>query len=110
MDAADGRGAVQMRVALLLAALFLAGCADQPRQANYRAPRADELRPGDTAPPPGPFIESRVPPGVQVEQPRPQYYQPLPAPYQVPVYQMPIRPQVNCTSQRIGNQVYTNCN
>ena len=41
-------------------------------------------------------------------QPNPGYVmpqiQPLPQPYM-----MPIRPQVNCTSQRIGSQVYTNC-
>jgi hypothetical protein len=98
-----------------IAALSLAICAGSlvgcvaPRQANYRPPRADELRPGDIAPAPGPFVESRVPAGVQPVQATPYYYQPLPTPYQVPVYQMPVRPTVNCTTQRIGSQSYTNC-
>jgi hypothetical protein len=94
---------------LLLAtcAVSLVGCANT-REANYRPPRADELRPGDIAPAPGPFVEPRVPTGVQ--PPRAvYYYQPQPTPYQVPVYQMPIRPTVNCTTQRIGSQSYTNC-
>lgn len=96
-----------MRIALLALLLVAYGCAEQPRQANYRPPRADELRPGDIPPPPGPFIESQVPSGVH---PPPRQYQPMPQPYQVPIYQMQVRPQVNCTSQRIGSQIYTNCN
>jgi hypothetical protein len=31
-------------------------------------------------------------------------------PYITPAYQVPIRRQTTCTSQRIGQQVYTNCN
>lgn len=96
-------------VALACATFLVLGCAEQPRNANYRPPRADELRPGDTPPSPGPFVESTVPSGVQPQLPT-RSYQPLPTPYQVPVYQMPIQRQTNCTSQRIGNQIYTTCN
>lgn len=35
--------------------------------------------------------------------------QPAPQPYQVQPYQIQPRPTVNCTSQRIGNTVQTNC-
>lgn len=90
---------------LILIALIpasLAGCASE-LQANYRPPRADELRPGDTAPSPGPFVDS-IP-----RQPIQRQFAPMAAPHQVPIYQMPVQRQTYCNSQRIGNQIQTVC-
>ena len=98
-------------VALALCGL-LAACAEQPRQANFRHPRPDELRPGDIPPPPGPFIESKGP--DQTPPQRVPYLLPVPAPYQVPIYQVPIQPAqtqrpINCTTRYVGATAYTNC-
>lgn len=94
-------------------AALLAGCATDTRQANFRQPRPDELRPGDVAPMPGPMPPSPIlNPGV-AEAPRPLMPY-LPPPYQVPVYQMQPIPQqksnvTNCTTQRIANTLQTQC-
>ena len=93
---------MKVRVALCLAAIAgsLVGCAHQD-QANFRHPRPDELRPGDTAPPPGAFVDS---------MPRQRQYVPLPAPYLVPMPPpMPIRRQTVCNTQRFGNEYQTIC-
>lgn len=106
-------------ILICLALATLAGCAPQVRQANYRPPRPDELRPGDTPPPPGPFIESYAPPQVQ-QQPPQVYLPPMPQPYQLPTgdalraqqpqpYMMPPLRQTVCNTQRFGNQLQTVC-
>jgi hypothetical protein len=55
----------------------------------------------------GMFLGSRP---FSFQQPMPAYQPPPPIQY-APVYQAPpVRPPVNCTSNRVGDSTYTNCN
>lgn len=79
-----------MKLAIILAAIALTGCA-APQGIDYMPTR-----------------------GFSSEQPR--YLPPPPAPYmlptniQTPVYQMPVHRQSNCITQFINGMAHTSCN
>jgi PBP1b-binding outer membrane lipoprotein LpoB len=78
-----------MRHLLIVAAFAatLAGCASEPMTDEQRQMAFQYLMAQQNRPPP-----------------------PQPQPYYVPVNPAPVNPSVNCISNHVGNQTYTNCN